>query len=107
MKEIKFYATISGKIPFKEWLEGIKDKSLMAKVNNRLHMLAAGFMPDIVHIGDGVFETRIHTGGGVRIYFYPTKEAFIVLLCGGLKRTQKKDIAKAIEYASDFRGRYE
>ena len=106
MKEIKFYATTSGKIPFAEWLEGIKDKSLLAKINHRLNTLSAGFMPDIDHVGEGVLETRIHTGGGVRIYFYPAKNAFIILLCGGLKRTQKKDIEKAIEYANDFRGRY-
>ena len=107
MKEIKFYTTLSGKVPFVQWLGGIKDKSLRAKIHHRIHMLEQDFLPDVTYVGDGVLETRIHTGGGVRIYLYPASNDWIVLLCGGLKRTQKKDIAKAIEYANDFRRRYE
>ncbi|WP_428045711.1 type II toxin-antitoxin system RelE/ParE family toxin [Candidatus Avelusimicrobium fimicolum] len=107
MKTLKFYETADGKVPFKDWLESVKDKSLQGKINTRLNFLALGYMPDFDHVGEGVFETRIHTGGGVRIYFYPHKNTMVVLLCGGLKKTQKKDIQKAIEYANDFRGRYE
>ena len=107
MKTLKFYQTAAGKTPFQDWLENIKDPVLMAKINNRLQFLAQGYMPDFDHVGQGVFETRIHTGGGIRIYFYPHKNTLIILLCGGIKKTQKKDIQKAIEYANDFRGRYE
>lgn len=107
MKTLKFYQTLDGKMPFKDWLESVKDKALKSKINTRLDFLTLGYMPDIDHVGDGVFETRIHTGGGVRIYFYPHKNAMVILLCGGLKRTQAKDIKKAIEYANDFRRRYD
>ena len=107
MKQILFYTTLSGKVPFQQWLDGIKQKPLITKIANRIHLLAEGFMPDIDSVGSGVLETRIHTRGGIRIYFYPAKDALIILLCGGNKATQKKDIAKAIEYANDFRGRYE
>lgn len=107
MKTIKFYQTTDGKIPFKEWLDSLKDKKLLTKINARLTFLAQGYMPDFDHVGDGVFETRIHTGPGVRIYFYPHKNTFIILLCGGIKKTQKKDILTAITYAKDFRGRYD
>ena len=107
MKTLKFYETVDGKVPFKDWLESVKDKSLQGKINTRLNFLAMGYMPDFDYVGEGVFETRIHTGGGVQIYFYPHKNTMVVLLYGKLKKTQKKDIQKAIEYANDFRGRYE
>lgn len=107
MKTIKFYKTSAGKEPFKEWLVKLKDKTVIAKINQRLNFLAQGYMPDFDHVGEGVFETRIHVRGGIRIYFYPHKNTFIILLCGGNKKTQNKDIQKAVEYANDFRGRYE
>lgn len=103
MKTIKFYATPEGKVPFKEWADNIKDKILSNKVRHRIEMLKQGFMPDFDHVGQGVFETRIHAGGGLRIYFLPYKGTIIVLLCGGIKKSQSRDINKAIEYANEFR----
>lgn len=103
MKKIIFYKTPNGKVPFNDWLGGIKDKITLNKVVNRINMLEQGFMPDFDHVGEGVFETRIHTRGGVRIYYLPYKDAIIVLLCGGIKDTQEKDIRKAISYANEFR----
>lgn len=86
-------------------MDKLTDKTLISKIHQRLTLFSKGFLADVKHLENGVFETRIHTGGGVRIYFYMHGTTLIVLLCGGLKRTQQKDIAKALEYANDFKER--
>lgn len=105
MYKIKIYATKTGKQPFTQWLENMADKQIINKIHQRLTLFSKGFLSDVKHLEDGVFETRIHAGGGIRMYFYMHGNTLIVLLCGGLKRTQRKDIAKALEYAEDFKER--
>ena len=107
MKQIKLDTSVNGRQPFAQWMDKLKDRTLLNKIHQRLTFMEKGYMPDVKQVSTGIYETRIHSHGGVRIYFYQHGSVIIILLCGGNKATQKKDIAKAIEYTEDFRRRYE
>lgn len=80
---------------FRRWRLAIKDAKLRALVASRLDRLAFGHLGDAKHLGDGIGELRIHYGAGYRIYFCRRGDALIVLLCGGDKGSQVRDIAAA------------
>lgn len=105
-KELRIYRTKDGKIPFMEWIESLKDMIGKAQITNRLNRVALGNHGDCVNVGNGIFELRIHYGPGYRIYFSEQRHSILLLLLGGSKRTQKKDIKLALMYLADFRERY-
>lgn len=80
---------------FTAWLEGLADVPVRSVVVARLKRLERGLMGDVVPVGDGVSELRIHLGAGWRIYFTQRGTQLIVLLVGGSKRTQNRDIKRA------------
>ena len=80
---------------FTVWLEGLADVTVRSVVVARLKRLERGLMGDVEPVGEGVSELRIHLGAGWRIYFTQRGAHFIVLLVGGSKRTQKRDIKRA------------
>ena len=80
---------------FSAWLDGLSDAAVRGVVVARLKRLALGLTGDVVPVGEGVSELRIHVGGGWRVYFVQRGAAVIVLLAGGPKRTQKADIKRA------------
>lgn len=80
---------------FTEWLDGLSDASVRGVVVARIKRLSLGLMGDVVPVGDGVSELRIHVGAGWRIYFVKRGTQLLVLLAGGSKRTQKTDIKRA------------
>ena len=82
---------------FKKWLKKIRDNIAIAVISARIDRLKDGNFGDIKSVGDGVFELRIHYGPGYRIYFTKQGNTIVVLLCGGDKSTQEKDIQKAKE----------
>ena len=104
-KELRVYRTKEGKEPFTEWLNSFKDKVVKAQIANRLHRLALGHYGDYHAVGSGVHELRIHYGAGYRIYFVEHEKTVVLLLIGGSKSTQKKDIQKAIKCWLEFRER--
>lgn len=104
-KELRFYRTKEGKEPFVGWIEQLKDKVGRANITNRLNRVAIGHYGDCESVGDGVFELKIHYGPGYRIYFSEQEHTIVLLLLGGSKRTQAKDIKKAKQYWAEFRGR--
>lgn len=107
-KELIIYESQSGKVPFEEWLEDLKDKKGRAKIRVQLDRLAQGNMGKCASIGKGVFELKVNFGPGYRIYFGQDGKRLIILLCGGDKSTQRKDIQKAQEYWTDYsRRKYE
>jgi putative addiction module killer protein len=71
------------------------DQRARAKIAARIDRLAFGNPGDVAPVGEGVSELRIHEGAGDRVYFVHRGETIVVLLCGGDKDTQAKDIAKA------------
>ena len=104
-RNIQRYITIEGKIPFDEWLNFLKDRKTRLKIDSRLRRVALGNLGDYKSVGDGVCELRINYGSGYRIYFGQFGNTIIVLLCGGDKSSQQKDILKAKEYWQDYENR--
>ncbi len=80
---------------FARWMAGLRDHRARAKIAARIDRLAFGNPGDVAPVGGGVSELRIHEGAGYRVYFVRRGETIMVLLCGGDKDTQAKDIAKA------------
>ncbi len=80
---------------FSAWLESVPDVTVRSIVVARLKRLELGLMGDVEPVGEGVSELRIHVGAGWRVYFTQRGTQVIVLLVGGSKRTQKRDIKDA------------
>jgi putative addiction module killer protein len=103
--ELRYYQTWAGRQPFAEWLDRIADRQVRAKIDARLTRVAAGNFGDVEPVGQGVSELRIDWGPGYRIYFGQLGQAIVLLLCGGDKRTQQRDIERAKEYFEDYKKR--
>ena len=84
---------------FDRWLAGLKDRRAKAKINARLLVIQEGGVSDAKSLGCGIWETRIHYGSGYRLYYVWRGQHVIVLLCGGDKSSQRRDIKKAREVA--------
>ncbi|MFA6038604.1 MAG: type II toxin-antitoxin system RelE/ParE family toxin [Legionellales bacterium] len=97
-KEIQIYTTESGKQPFSQWLCSINDDKAYARICSRLDRLANGHYGDCKTLGGSICELRLSFGPGYRIYFGEIKPRIALLLCGGNKDSQVKDIAKARGY---------
>ena len=80
---------------FSNWLTRLRDHRAKAKIAARIDRLALGNPGDVAPVGEGIYELRIHYGPGYRIYFARHAKVLIVLLCGGDKSTQSKDIKQA------------
>lgn len=97
MKKIEIFE-INGKKPFDDWVESLKDKNTIARVSERIARLLIGNYGDYKKIDNELAELRLKFGSGYRIYFSEVNNVIIVLLSGGDKSTQKRDIKKAKEY---------
>ena len=80
---------------FSSWLRDLRDDRARAKIAARVRRLAFGNPGDLKPVGEGISELRIHHGAGYRVYFVQRGTLLIMLLCGGDKATQDKDIATA------------
>jgi putative addiction module killer protein len=103
--EIREYATKDGRAPFSEWLLRLKDRRVRARILVRLNRIRLGNLGDSKSVGQGVFELRMTFGPGFRVYFARDGMTLILLLCGGDKRAQSKNIQKAQDYWADYRSR--
>lgn len=86
-----------GGIPFERWLRSVKDKKIQQQILARIERIKLGNMGDWKSVGFGVSELRIHAGAGYRVYFGRKGNEFILLLGGGSKASQQRDIRKAVE----------
>lgn len=82
---------------FEKWLASLKDANAKARINVRIRRMETGALGDVKPVGEGVSEARIHYGAGYRLYFCQRGDVVIVLLCGGDKSSQSKDIEIAKE----------
>ncbi|MEM8805290.1 MAG: type II toxin-antitoxin system RelE/ParE family toxin [Cyanobacteria bacterium P01_G01_bin.38] len=97
--------SIDGKNPFSNWLDSLRDKKSKAKIQIRLERVKMGNLGDFKSVGEGVLELRIRHGPGYRVYFAQVGLAIILLLCGGDKSTQQRDILQAQQFWTDFKRR--
>ena len=103
--EITIYANENGNEPFRDWLDGLKDVDTQALIFQCLQRIKLGNFGDCKTLQGGVCELRIHYGPGIRIYYGKIGNKVILLLCGGDKGSQDRDIAKAKEYLKDYQSR--
>jgi putative addiction module killer protein len=87
---------------FSKWLESLRDRLARARIQARIIRLGLGNPGDVKSVGDGILEMRIDHGPGYRVYFIQKGAELIILLAGGDKSTQSKDIKRAIELADDL-----
>ena len=100
--EILEYITADGRNHFRDWLEDLSDKPTRARIRMRINRLRLGNFGDSKSIGRGVHELRIQFGPGFRIYFGRASQSVAVLLIGGDKSTQAKDIELAFRLWDEY-----
>ena len=94
-REIRKLELDNGRVPFEDWFESLRDLKLQAAVDSRLARIRAGNFGDHKSVGAEVFELRIHKGPGLRVYYGKQGEEIVILLGGGDKGTQARDISRA------------
>ena len=87
---------------FAKWIDGLRDIRARARVLARIERLAAGNAGDVKPVGEGVSELRINYGPGYRVYFWKRGCSLVILLAGGDKRTQSRDINTALRLARNM-----
>jgi putative addiction module killer protein len=87
---------------FFEWFKRLRDRQARARINTRIRRLSLGNPGDMKPVGEGVSELRIDYGPGYRVYFVQRGERLVILLAGGDKRTQNRDIKTALELAREL-----
>lgn len=101
-KEIGVFRCRDGHVPFEEWLNDLRDKRAVARVLARLARVRLGNLGDCRPLGEGVSELRVDYGPGYRVYFGQQGQTLVVLLCGGDKRSQERDVRLAKAYWQEF-----
>jgi putative addiction module killer protein len=103
--EIRIYTDRQAVQPLIVWLEALKDLGAKAQIQARMVRVAAGNFGDCKPLRDGVQELRIDYGPGYRVYLSRQGPVLVLLLCGGDKADQSRDIERAIEYLKDWKER--
>ena len=101
-RQLEIYQDTDGKVPFKKWMASLKDKSIVARIYARLTRIEVGNFGDTKAVGNGVIELRFTFGSGYRIYYGNDGDKIVVLLNGGDKSSQEKDIQLAHKYWADY-----
>jgi putative addiction module killer protein len=105
--EIRHYLTSDERDLFLEWRNKLHDTKAKIAIDRRINRVELGNFGDHKFCRDGVWELRIDVGPGYRVYYAIPGRQVILLLCGGDKRTQDSDIARACEHWQDWQGRVE
>jgi len=100
---LEFFISETGKIPFKNWLDNLKDIHARAKIRIALDRISLGNFGYTRSVGESVHELKIDYGPGYRVYYALAGGAIVLLLLGGDKASQSKDIACAKEYWKAFK----
>jgi putative addiction module killer protein len=102
--EIRYYLYPDGQSPFEKWFAGL-DAPARVKVAAAIIRLEQGNLSNVKGVGEGVLEYRINFGPGYRVYFGRDGDVLVILLTGGTKKRQQRDIALAAELWADYRSR--
>lgn len=103
--DIRQYQTADGRIPYAQWLAKLRDGRMQARIVARIDRMQAGNRGDWKAVGAGVFELRIDSGPGYRVYCGQDGATLVLLLCAGDKATQTQDIEVAHAYWKDYKTR--
>ena len=103
--EVRIYTAADGGEPYSGWLDGLRDLQARARIRARIARLQLGNFGDCKSVGGGVLELRIDHGPGYRVYLAKRGEVLVLLLCGGDKRSQQRDIETAQKYLADWESR--
>jgi putative addiction module killer protein len=105
--EIRHYVTAEGKDPYLDWLKLLRDSIAKVQIVKRVSRVEQGNFGDHKFCRDGVWELRIDVGPGYRVYYAQDGTQVVLLLCGGDKRSQDADIARAVKNWHDWQRRPE
>jgi putative addiction module killer protein len=105
LNHVEYYLTESGRCPFTEWLNGLRDKTTTNRIRARITRVSLGGFGVIEVVGQGVSELKLDFGAGYRLYFAMSEKTVVLLLIGGDKSTQKRDIETAQDYWKDYQAR--
>ena len=103
--EIAHYLTADGHDPVQDWMDAVRDMRARVAILRRLERMKVGNFGDRKFCRDGVWELRIDTGPGYRVYYAQAGQTLVLLLCGGDKRSQRSDIERAAAYRQDWERR--
>jgi putative addiction module killer protein len=101
-RKILIFETIDGRVPFREWMNRIKDQPVYERILSRLERVEDGNLGEHRPVGGGVGELVINFGPGYRVYYGLDGTDIVVLLAGGSKATQQKDINAAKKYWGQY-----
>ena len=104
-REVRVYARSDGSEPFTQWIRGLRDGTTRNRIRQRIARVRLGNIGDARSLGGGVHELRIPFGPGYRVYFGREGDAVVILLCGGDKSTQRRDVESAQDYWRDHGSR--
>ena len=104
MVDLVVYVTEEGKAPFDDWFIKL-DTTAALKVRTALARIETGNLGDVKPVRQGVSERRITFGPGYRVYFGQDGDRLVILLCGGTKKRQSKDIEQAKAFWEDYKNR--
>ena len=103
---INLYETLNGHKPFTRWFRSIQDTTTRRRIQARLTAVRTGNFGDRKSVGDGVWELRLAFGPGYRIYYGEVDNTIVLLLCGGDKSSQRRDIERAKNYWKEYKERH-
>ena len=101
-KIVIVYRNTAGKEPFTDWLNSLRNPATRRRILKRLLRLEQGHYGDVKPVGTGVNELRFFFGAGYRVYFGEDGDTLVVLLCGGDKSSQRRDIQRAQAYWQEY-----
>ena len=102
-RELEIYRDPNGQAPYTEWFESIRDLKMRARIQARLDRIESGNLGDYKSVGDDVFELRFQFGPGYRVYFGQIGNTIVLLLWGGDKSSQSRDIKRAKTYWQEYK----
>ena len=102
-KTVITYRNPAGDEPFTEWLNGLRDSTTRRRILKRLLRVENGHYGDYKPVGEGVYELRLFFGPGYRIYFGEDGDKLVILLIGGDKGSQSRDIQRAQLYWQEYK----
>ena len=100
---LQIYRAPNGQTPFTEWLKSLQDRRTRKRIQSQIDRIESGNLGKPKPVGDGVFELRFQFGPGYRVYFGQVGNTIVLLLCGGDKSSQDRDIEQAKAYWQEYK----